>query len=340
MNPQINTTDFNERPFVAIWEVTQACDLACVHCRASAQPDRNPMELSTDEGKHLINQIAALKVPVFVLTGGDPIKRPDLFDLIAHASSVEVRVSLTPSATPLLTKDVIIRLKEAGLTRLGVSMDGRAVSSRFIAVRAKAAGWSALALWGLLNSPVANAFVFSHLGKRDNTVGEIRQMPIPKPQDLQRLENSVKRYLLAASRQSDGSDLKELLLDVDCEVLRLYDLPVGLERNLLDIFANWDRVGVPFSQLDYIPGAFKVEVSLSTYRELAKNWERTNEERGTLIDQSIRGELDTEGRARLSLLQAYAEFHVFDVAPRPRHDIEALENELLSLAESEGRIVH
>jgi radical SAM protein len=124
MNPQINTTDFNERPFIAIWEVTQACDLACVHCRASAQPDRHPMELSTDEGKKLIDQIAALKVPVFVLTGGDPIKRPDLFELIWYARSVGVRVSLTPSATPLLTRDVIVRLKEAGLARLAVSMDG------------------------------------------------------------------------------------------------------------------------------------------------------------------------------------------------------------------------
>jgi radical SAM protein len=124
MNPQINTTDFNERPFIAIWEVTQACDLACVHCRASAQPDRSPMELSTDEGKNLIDQIAALKVPVFVLTGGDPIKRPDLFELIGHARSVGVRVSLTPSATPLLTRDVVVRLKEAGLARLAVSMDG------------------------------------------------------------------------------------------------------------------------------------------------------------------------------------------------------------------------
>jgi radical SAM protein len=124
MNPQINTIDFNERPFIAIWEVTQACDLACVHCRASAQPDRNPMELNTDEGKHLIDQIAALKVPVFVLTGGDPIKRPDLFELIGHARSVGVRVSLTPSATPLLTRDVVVRLKEAGLARLAVSMDG------------------------------------------------------------------------------------------------------------------------------------------------------------------------------------------------------------------------
>ena len=76
--------------------MTQACDLACVHCRASAQPDRNPLELSADEGKHLIDRIAALEDPVFVLTGGDPIKRPDLFELISHAHSVGVRVSLTP----------------------------------------------------------------------------------------------------------------------------------------------------------------------------------------------------------------------------------------------------
>jgi radical SAM protein len=124
MNPQINAIDFNERPFIAIWEVTQACDLACVHCRASAQPDRHPMELSTDEGKHLIDQVAALKVPVFVLTGGDPIKRPDLFELIDHARSVGVRVSLTPSATPLLTKEIVVRLKETGIARLAVSMDG------------------------------------------------------------------------------------------------------------------------------------------------------------------------------------------------------------------------
>lgn len=129
MNPQINTVDFNERPFIAIWEVTQACDLACVHCRASAQPDRHPMELSTSEGKRLIDQVADLKVPVFVLTGGDPIKRPDLFELIAHARKVGVRVSLTPSATPLLTREIVVRLKEAGLARLAVSMDGASAST-------------------------------------------------------------------------------------------------------------------------------------------------------------------------------------------------------------------
>lgn len=124
MNPLIDPINFDERPFIAIWEVTQACDLACVHCRASAQPDRNPFELSTEEGKELIDQISSLQVPVFVLTGGDPIKRPDLFELIRHARKVGVRVSLTPSATPLLTRDIIAKLKESGLARLAVSMDG------------------------------------------------------------------------------------------------------------------------------------------------------------------------------------------------------------------------
>jgi len=124
MNPLINAIDFNERPFIAIWEITQACDLACVHCRASAQPDRHPMELTTSEGKRLIDQIANLKVPVFVLTGGDPLKRPDIFELIGHARTMGVRVSLTPSATPLLTREMVVRLKQAGLARLAVSMDG------------------------------------------------------------------------------------------------------------------------------------------------------------------------------------------------------------------------
>ena len=124
MNPEKLSTDFSERPYIVIWEVTQACDLACVHCRACAQPKRNPLELSTEEGKGLIDEIAQMQVPVFVLTGGDPIKRPDLFELIEHARKAGVRVSLTPSATPLLTREVIHRLQESGLARLAVSLDG------------------------------------------------------------------------------------------------------------------------------------------------------------------------------------------------------------------------
>jgi MoaA/NifB/PqqE/SkfB family radical SAM enzyme len=74
MNAKALRIDFSERAYIVIWEVTQACDLACVHCRASAQPKRNPLELSTEEGKRLIGEIARLQVPVFVLSEGDPYK--------------------------------------------------------------------------------------------------------------------------------------------------------------------------------------------------------------------------------------------------------------------------
>ena len=115
--------DFNERPFIAIWEATQACDLACVHCRASAQPLRSSFELSTAEAKRLIDQIAEMRVPVFVITGGDPLKRPDIFDLMEYATARGLRTSLTPSATPLLTREAIAELQRRGLARLAVGLD-------------------------------------------------------------------------------------------------------------------------------------------------------------------------------------------------------------------------
>lgn len=116
--------NFDEKPYIAIWETTQACDLACVHCRACAQPLRSKFELSTAEAEALIDQIAEMKVPVFVLTGGDPLKRPDIYDLVQYANAKGVHTSMTPSATPLLTRAAIAKLKEHGLARLAVSLDG------------------------------------------------------------------------------------------------------------------------------------------------------------------------------------------------------------------------
>jgi radical SAM protein with 4Fe4S-binding SPASM domain len=105
--------NFDETPFLAIWEVTQSCDLACKHCRAAAQPIAHPDELTNAEGKALIDQIAAMGVPIFVFTGGDPLKRKDVFELIRYAADKGVQVALTPSATPLLTREAIFKLKEA-----------------------------------------------------------------------------------------------------------------------------------------------------------------------------------------------------------------------------------
>ena len=122
--PARGEIDYDESPFLAIWEITQSCDLACKHCRAAAQPLPHPDQLSTDEAHDLIDQIADMHIPIFVFTGGDPLKRADIFDLIRYASSKGVHVAVTPSATPLLTREAIFKLKEAGLVRLGISLDG------------------------------------------------------------------------------------------------------------------------------------------------------------------------------------------------------------------------
>jgi radical SAM protein len=116
--------NYDETPFLAIWEVTQSCDLACKHCRAAAQPIALPEEHSKADRKALIDQIADMHIPIFVFTGGDPMKRKDVFELIRYAADKGVQVALTPSATPLLTREAIFKLKEAGLVRLGISLDG------------------------------------------------------------------------------------------------------------------------------------------------------------------------------------------------------------------------
>jgi radical SAM protein len=109
---------------LVIWEMTQACDLKCKHCRANSRTQRHPLELSTAEAFHLIDQIAAMHVPLFVLTGGDPLKRPDIMPIVQYACRQGVRTSLTPSTTPLLTRDAIFKLKQSGLMRLALSLDG------------------------------------------------------------------------------------------------------------------------------------------------------------------------------------------------------------------------
>ncbi|MEM2610899.1 MAG: radical SAM protein, partial [Candidatus Bathyarchaeia archaeon] len=100
---------YDERPLLIYWELTRACDLACRHCRAEAIPWRDPRELSTAEGFALLERLTAFgdPLPHLVLTGGDPLKRPDLFDLICHARSLGFTVALTPSGTYALTEAVI-----------------------------------------------------------------------------------------------------------------------------------------------------------------------------------------------------------------------------------------
>lgn len=127
--PPLAALDFARQPFVVIWETTQACDLACVHCRASATPNRDAGELKTDEAKALMRQVRAFgedgsPSPLFILTGGDPLKRPDILELVRYGAGLGLRMAMTPSGTPLMTPEVLRALRDAGLVRLAVSLDG------------------------------------------------------------------------------------------------------------------------------------------------------------------------------------------------------------------------
>ncbi len=117
-------TPIDHHPLLAIWELTQACDLACVHCRASAVADRDPLELSTAEGKRLLDSIRAMGTPLMILTGGDPAKRDDLVEFVRHGASIGLIMAVTPSGTGLMTKALLAELAAAGMARVAVSIDG------------------------------------------------------------------------------------------------------------------------------------------------------------------------------------------------------------------------
>lgn len=115
--------DYDVNPFIVIWEVTRACQLKCVHCRADAQLTPDPRELTHEEGINLIDQIYEMDNPMLVFSGGDCMMREDLFELADYAVKKGMRVSMTPSATPNVTKEKMQRAKEVGLSRWGLSLD-------------------------------------------------------------------------------------------------------------------------------------------------------------------------------------------------------------------------
>lgn len=117
--------DFALAPRLVIWEVTRACALACAHCRADAVARRDPRELTTEEGCALLREVAAFGVPApfVVLTGGDPMWRRDLAELVGYGTTLGLTMALTPSGTAAVTHARLRELRDAGLKRLAVSLD-------------------------------------------------------------------------------------------------------------------------------------------------------------------------------------------------------------------------
>src|SRR5580693_7761555 len=120
------TRDYARTPMNVYWEMTQSCALACRHCRAEAISTPHPQELNFEESVRFLRQIPEFGAPLpqLILTGGDPLARADLYELIDEARRLGISVSITPAATPALTRDVLVRLKEHGVEGLGLSLDG------------------------------------------------------------------------------------------------------------------------------------------------------------------------------------------------------------------------
>jgi radical SAM protein with 4Fe4S-binding SPASM domain len=116
-------TDFNRTPLLVIWETTQSCALACQHCRADARLGRSSEELTTAQGKALLDRVKAMGTRVVALSGGDPMNRPDLPELINHGASIGIRMCTIPAATSTLTRDQLKTLRDAGLSKVAFSLD-------------------------------------------------------------------------------------------------------------------------------------------------------------------------------------------------------------------------
>lgn len=118
--------DVAERPFLVLFELTRACDLKCSHCRAEAIRTADPDELATEEVIAVLDDLAALGAPrpLVVLTGGDPLRRDDLDELVRHGTALGLPLALAPAGTPRATPARLASLRQAGVRTVSFSIDG------------------------------------------------------------------------------------------------------------------------------------------------------------------------------------------------------------------------
>ncbi|HYU78819.1 MAG TPA: radical SAM protein, partial [Vicinamibacterales bacterium] len=133
---------------LVFWESTKACNLECKHCRAVPQKGLGPLDLTTAEAMALMDGIAETARPVFIISGGEPLFRPDIFDLARYGKSLGFRMALATNGT-LVDGDVARQIEEAGISRVSISLDG-ALESTHDRFRGAAGAWKG-ALRGIGN---------------------------------------------------------------------------------------------------------------------------------------------------------------------------------------------
>ena len=201
---------------------------------------------------------------------------------------------------------------------------GRPVASAFLPVRPREI--SLVVLWALLNSPIANAYAFCHLGKRHNIVGDMRKIPMPLGTSFAEIESAASAYLTAAVSGADRETLRLLMSNVDAQVLRKYAFSIEQEHSLLTVFAGWQRGGVPFEQTRFLPESLEGKLHYADFVDYEADWPKTNRRRGKLIDKEIAGTLSAVERTELDGLQSYADYYLERVAPRPTDVLNQLED--------------
>jgi hypothetical protein len=223
-----------------------------------------------------------------------------------------------------------------------IDAEGHPVAGRFNVVRPRT-GEPVEFLWALLNSPIANAFAFTHSGNRHNDAGMMRQMPVPATDDasIQRVCEAARNYLDYVSPKDaylhpavNPETVRELVLRMDNAVLRLYLLPRELEWELLSLFAGWSRGGLPFRFDRYFPEHFTDRISLADHLAITYDWSETNRRRESLIRKKM-GRLITQfEQAELDHLQSLASSRVRLFAPLPLKELDEVHRQLVgSLAE-------
>jgi len=221
---------------------------------------------------------------------------------------------------------------------------GRPATTRFTIMRPAGGIFSLPTLWAIINSPIAAAFAYSHSTKRDIITGTWRRMPVPSNYaSSSGLDNSIVAYLTAIHEFENpstfalaGDDqltarkqaLKILHWRIDAEILKLYALPVELERRLLDYFAGHKRVGVPFDQDRYFPEGFDIPLSLADYLAITADWEQTNDRRLALIARKQSGKLTREEQMELTSLKRLARAKSALVLPLPETQLAEQEADL------------
>ncbi len=118
--------DYSAAPRYVYWEMTQVCGLACRHCRATSKRVQHPDELTTNEGKALVREVALFggRPPTLIFSGGDPLEREDLWELLDYAHGLGIPTAVTPSATPTLSRGHFVKLKAHHVSAVSMSLDG------------------------------------------------------------------------------------------------------------------------------------------------------------------------------------------------------------------------